>query len=150
MYLRNHSFSMLVCYSLSTVHSYNLYHIHIMLVCYCRLVVVSYKLMHTFFLSFFLSFFLFFLQEQGPLNYLVDTLLAMCERDVVDHHKFCSDFFWLLNKYATMVCCFVTIKISHFTKIIDTNVWSKTKVRRSPISLETYLHKIFHCRLTFD
>ena len=47
----------------------------------------------------------FFWQEQGTVNYIVEILLAMCERDVVDNHKFCSEFFWIINKYATMVSC---------------------------------------------
>ena len=34
---------------------------------------------------------------------LVEALLQMCDRDVVDNHKSCSDYFWLMNRYAIMV-----------------------------------------------
>ena len=34
---------------------------------------------------------------------LIETLLQMCDRDVVDNHKSCSEYFWLMNRYATMV-----------------------------------------------
>jgi len=33
----------------------------------------------------------------------MESVLAMCNREVIDHHKTCSDYFWLLNRYANMV-----------------------------------------------
>ena len=42
---------------------------------------------------------------------LIETLLQMCDRDVVDNHKSCSEYFWLMNRYATMVS---TIYSQHF------------------------------------
>ena len=34
---------------------------------------------------------------------MVEALLQMCDRDVVDNHKSCSEYFWLMNRYAIMV-----------------------------------------------
>ena len=34
---------------------------------------------------------------------LVEAFLQMCDRDVVDNHKNCSEYFWLMNRYAIMV-----------------------------------------------
>ncbi|KAJ7330597.1 Ubiquitin carboxyl-terminal hydrolase 24 [Desmophyllum pertusum] len=40
--------------------------------------------------------------ESGQHSVLIEALLQMCDRDVVDNHKSCSEYFWLMNKYATM------------------------------------------------
>ncbi|EDO44319.1 predicted protein, partial [Nematostella vectensis] len=40
--------------------------------------------------------------ESGPFYSLIDSLLAMCNRDVIDHHKTCAEYFWALNRYANI------------------------------------------------
>lgn len=48
---------------------------------------------------------------------LVEALLQMCDRDVVDNHKSCSEYFWLMNRYAIMVTaqdnCFLFFSPTH-------------------------------------
>jgi len=48
---------------------------------------------------------------------LIEALLQMCGRDVVDNHKSCSEYFWLMNRYAIMVTtelnCFLFFSQTH-------------------------------------
>lgn len=58
---------------------------------------------------------------------LIETLLQMCDRDVVDNHKSCSEYFWLMNRYATMVS---TIYSQHF---LNGHLCKKdTSIRQTP------------------
>ena len=59
---------------------------------------------------------------------LIETLLQMCDRDVVDNHKSCSEYFWLMNRYATMVSTIFTVN----SLLTETSVRQDTSLKRTP------------------
>ena len=43
------------------------------------------------------------LQSEGPVKHLVDTLLKMLEKDVIDNSKACAEYFEFFRSYASYV-----------------------------------------------
>lgn len=42
-------------------------------------------------------------QEEGPVDQIIDTLLRMLEKDVVDNSKSCAEYFEFFKNYASSV-----------------------------------------------
>lgn len=82
----------------------------------------------------------------GQLNILIDTLLHMCDRDVVDNHKCCSEYFWLMNRYATMnrKTCEHLIAQAAFSKflhfLVGPNAENGSNRRWSSIQAQEFTH----------
>lgn len=88
--------------------------------------------------------------ESRHLGMLIENLLHMCDRDVVDNHKSCSEYFWLMNRYATMngKTCKHLITKEAFTKflvfLVGPNADTGSNRRWSSIQAQefTYLYSV--------
>lgn len=84
--------------------------------------------------------------ESGQLSALVEALLHMCDRDVVDNHKSCSEYFWLMNRYASMnwKTCKHLITQGAFTKflvfLVGPNADTGSNRRWSSIQAQEFTH----------
>ena len=52
-------------------------------------------------------------QEEGAVDHIIDTLLRMLEKDVVDNSKSCADYFEFFKNYASSVSVLNSIKKVH-------------------------------------
>jgi len=45
----------------------------------------------------------FYSQREGPVEHIIDTLLKMLEKDVIDNSKACAEYFEFFKSYASYV-----------------------------------------------
>ncbi len=60
-----------------------------------------------------------FPQSEGPVEHIVDTLLKMLEKDVIDNSKACAEYFEFFKSYASSVsvCVYLSTCLVHIRTV---------------------------------
>ena len=56
-------------------------------------------------------------QEEGPIDQIIDCLLDMLEKDVVDNSKSCAEYFEFFRNYSSSVSVACNISHSYYGSI---------------------------------